>query len=101
MTSDNRLTKSPSRGKSTNGAPAMMQKSLLSFFKTAAPAVNATNDSNTPSSSQLPSNAPTTNPPRTPVKRSSSDINNPFSDTSSQQISPLFSTDEAVLRNVN
>ncbi|KAF9189926.1 DNA mismatch repair protein msh6 [Haplosporangium sp. Z 767] len=101
MTSDNRPIKSPSRGKSTNDAPAMMQKSLLSFFKTAAPAVNATNGSNTPSSSQMPSIAPTANPPRTPVKKSSSDINNPFSDTSSQQTSPLFSTDEAVLRNVN
>ncbi|KAG0289330.1 DNA mismatch repair protein msh6 [Linnemannia gamsii] len=101
MTSDNRPAKSPARPKGTNSShPPMMQKSLLSFFKTAAPAptttpTNTTNGSN--------GNTHTTNDSdrmRTPVKKnangSASQDAPLFLDSSS-----LFSTDDAVLNSTS
>ncbi|KAF9340478.1 DNA mismatch repair protein msh6 [Linnemannia elongata] len=101
MTSDTRPSKSPARPKGTSSSqPPMMQKSLLSFFKTAAPpaspaateaTTNATNGSNGhPHTINLP------DPMRTPVKMKTDG-------TASQNAplfldsSPLFSTDEAIL----
>ncbi|KAF9286408.1 DNA mismatch repair protein msh6 [Mortierella alpina] len=89
--SDARPNKSPARAKAPGSQPGMMQKSLLSFFKTAAPApVNATNP---PAESTLDSSALST--PRTPV-RSSQPLPR---DSASLPSPPLFSTDEAILRN--
>ncbi|KAF9094993.1 hypothetical protein BGX23_001263, partial [Mortierella sp. AD031] len=102
MTSDARPAKSPARPKgAASSQPPMMQRSLLSFFKTAAPATapatNATNEHSNGSNGTPSTTTTESDPMRTPVKKN---------DTASMEdaplfldSSPLFSTDESVLKN--
>ncbi|KAG0213342.1 DNA mismatch repair protein msh6 [Mortierella sp. GBA30] len=93
--SDARPSKSPSRAKGATNQPAMTQKSLLSFFKTATPApVNAANASMEAPQQRDSQQSFTSEPPKTPIK----DQMVSFKESPSLQSPPLFSTDEAILR---
>ncbi|KAI1321166.1 DNA mismatch repair protein msh6 [Mortierella claussenii] len=108
MTSDPRPTKSPARPRAQGNPPAMTQKSLLSFFKSAAPASssssgsgdgsssNATIDSSQPALTESPTSPDSV--PRTPVRKNSQlhSQNSPSALTSPP--AALFSTDEVILR---
>ena len=91
MTFDDRTrpTKSPAKPKApAKGQPAMVQKSLFSFFKTTAPLpppsrANATN------LDQGSSSALESTPPSTPIRPRK---------VVEEETSPLFSTDESVLQ---
>ncbi|KAG0378622.1 DNA mismatch repair protein msh6 [Mortierella sp. AD032] len=101
MTSDTRSAKSSARPRGTSTSqPPMMQKSLLSFFKTAAPVASSTTatTTNATNGNNESSHSPTkdADPMRTPAKKSvgAASAEAPlFLDSS-----PLFSTDESILR---
>ncbi|KAF8925476.1 DNA mismatch repair protein msh6, partial [Dissophora ornata] len=106
MTSDARPTKSPSRPKGPSRESSLTQKSLLSFFKTAAPtptdAINSDNNDTRSSSSKTVAGTQATvafsEPPRTPVKNNKSDVRQSRNSLSLDSPSALFSTDEAIQR---
>ncbi|KAF9917476.1 DNA mismatch repair protein msh6 [Lobosporangium transversale] len=107
MTSDLKPTKSPARGKGQGTQPVMTQRSLLSFFGTSTP-ICATNDNGAdmaPTSPQdmlneasLSGSTTSDSILRTPVKSSNKKDDKQVNIFSLESPSPLFSTDEAVLR---
>lgn len=92
MTFDDRTrpAKSPAKPKALPkaGQPAMVQKSLFSFFKTAAP-VPPPSHADATNLDQGSSSAPVSTLPTTPIRPRN---------VAQQDTSPLFSTDESVLQ---